>query len=291
MSQSTTAHWGAEAVDLQEASLPALKARFIVDRMPVVGRVLEIGSGDGKILRTLARHRPKLELSGCDVREPTQPPDVYAFRRMARDLPFEDRSLDAVLVVDVLEHLPDPRHMIAEAARVLRPGGHFIAFIPIEGEPLSFYELFRRLFGRDTYALTKEHIQAFTHRQARSLVQERFEIRDVRYAYHVLGQFMDAAFFAAARAKRLRDFWWGENVFYNPHMKNVGGRVGIMNKLFTAANRVANLESTLFARMRVGSAGVLVDAVSKTAADDKVSDRDGAADEAGARQGLSQASS
>jgi SAM-dependent methyltransferase len=266
MNASTTPHWGAEAVDLDEASLPALKARFVVDRLPHTGRVLEIGSGDGKVLRTLALHRPGLELNGCDVRDPTTPTDVYAFRRMDRDLPFESGSLDAVLVVDVLEHVPDPRHLIAEAARVLRSGGHFVAFIPIEGELLSFYEVFRRILGADTYVLTKEHAQSFTHRQARELIEERFEIREIRYAYHLLGHFMDAAFFAAARAKRLRDFWWGENVYYNPQMKDAGGGVGSLNHLLKAANRVAAFESTVLARKRAGSAGVLLDAVLRQAA-------------------------
>jgi SAM-dependent methyltransferase len=219
--------------------------------------VLEIGCGDGKVLRTLARHRPGLELNGCDVRDlPTQQ-DAYTFRRMERDLPYESGSMDAVLIVDVLEHVPDPRHLIAEAARVLRPGGELVAFIPIEGERLSFYEVFRRVLGRDTYAITKEHVQAFTHQSARSLVAERFDIRETRYAYHLLGHLMDAAFFAAARAKRLRAFWWSENVYYNPQMKDAGGGVGAMNHLLKLANRIAAFESTVLADRRAGSAGVL----------------------------------
>jgi SAM-dependent methyltransferase len=271
MTTTTTAHWGAEAVDLDEASLPSLKARFVVDRIITTGSVLEIGCGDGKVLRTLARHRPGLELNGCDVRESTQPPDVYAFRRMDRNLPFESGSLDAVLIVDVLEHVPDPRHLIAEAARVLGPGGQLIAFIPIEGERISFYELFRRLLGRDTYAITKEHVQAFTHNEARSLVAERFDIRETRYAYHLLGQFMDAAFFAAARLKRLRDFWWAENVYYNPHMRDAGGGVGALNQVLKVANRVAAFESTALAGMRAGSAGMLLDAARRDAVHERPS--------------------
>src|SRR5579884_4130658 len=167
-----TPRWGAAVVDLDEPSLPALKARFLVDHTPTRGRVLEIGSGGGKMLRTLARHRPELELHGCDVRLPADPPDVYHFHPIERDLPFPDGSLDLVLVVDVLEHVDDPRHLLAEAARVLSPGGRLLAFVPIEGEALSFYELFRRLLGRDTYVVTKEHVQAFTHEQARSLLGE-----------------------------------------------------------------------------------------------------------------------
>jgi SAM-dependent methyltransferase len=261
MVANATAHWGAEVVELEERSLPSLKARFVIERLPTTGRLLEIGCGDGKILRTVRAHKPDLELHGCDVREPSHAADVYAFRRMERDLPFEDQSLDVVLVVDVLEHVPDPRHLLAEAARVLRPGGRLLAFVPVEGEALSFYELFRRLLGRDTYELTKEHIQSFTHVEARALIAQRFDVLETRYAYHLLGQLMDAAFFAAARLKGLRDMWWSSNVFYNPDAKGMGGKVGAMNRFLVAGNVLAATESELLSRTRLGSAGVLVEAV------------------------------
>jgi SAM-dependent methyltransferase len=261
MDGQAAAHWGADAVDLRETSLPGLKARFAVERAPACGRVLEIGCGDGKILRTLARHKRGLELYGCDVREPTRRADVFEFQRMDRNVPFASASMDAVLVFDVLEHVPEPLHLIAEAARVLRAEGRLIAFVPVEGETRSFYELFRRLLGRDTYVVTKEHIQAFTHRAARSIIEDRFDIQDIRYAYHLLGHLMDASFFAAARARRLRDFWWQANVFYNPGMKNTGAGMSLMNRLLIVANAVAAVESTFLSRVRAGSAGILVDAV------------------------------
>ena len=41
-------------------------------------------------------------------------------------LPFRDRSFDAVVCMEVLEHVADPVMVVAEAARVLRPGGAFV---------------------------------------------------------------------------------------------------------------------------------------------------------------------
>lgn len=253
------AHWGAEAVDPRGRNLPSLKARFLVDHLPQSGRVLEVGSGDGKLLRTLAAHRPSLELHGCDVREPGTPPDVYEFRRMTDTIPTPDDSFDAVYMFDVLEHVPSPERVLAEAARVCRTNGKWLAFIPIEGEKLSFYELYRRALGDDTYELTKEHVQAFTHRGIRALSERYFELGDIHYVYHLLGQFMDATFFAAARARKLRAFWWNDNVYYNTQKQGVSAGSSALNRLLELGNWIAWAESSLLPRTRFGSAGILVE--------------------------------
>ncbi|HZR83306.1 MAG TPA: methyltransferase domain-containing protein [Candidatus Binatia bacterium] len=53
----------------------------------------------------------------------------------AERLPLADASLDVVSAFDLLEHVPEPRAVIAEAARVLRAGGLFLAATP---DPLVF---------------------------------------------------------------------------------------------------------------------------------------------------------
>jgi SAM-dependent methyltransferase len=45
-------------------------------------------------------------------------------------LPFEIGSFDTVLLTDVLEHIPEPTHLMSEIARILRPGGKLILGVP-----------------------------------------------------------------------------------------------------------------------------------------------------------------
>ncbi len=46
----------------------------------------------------------------------------------AMDLPFEDQCFDAVILHLILAVVPDSRRALAEAARVLRPGGRILIF-------------------------------------------------------------------------------------------------------------------------------------------------------------------
>jgi SAM-dependent methyltransferase len=48
----------------------------------------------------------------------------------AEELPYADGSFDVILLNEVIEHVDDDRQTIAEAFRVLAPGGHIIIYAP-----------------------------------------------------------------------------------------------------------------------------------------------------------------
>lgn len=89
----------------------------------------------------LARRLHGSRLARADVIVPDQP------------LPYADASFDLVVSMDVVEHVPDPRPWLAEALRVLRPGGSLFLTTPNYGSlslkliENSVLELIARLQG------------------------------------------------------------------------------------------------------------------------------------------------
>lgn len=116
------------------ALLRAVESRFYAD-LPIVGPVLDLGSGDGSFAaQTFGR---PLDV-GLD---PWRPPMAEARRRGAHAaltladgarMPFADASFNTVVSNSVLEHIPELDPVMAEVHRVLRPGGHFLFCGPNE---------------------------------------------------------------------------------------------------------------------------------------------------------------
>lgn len=104
----------------------------------VSGEVLEIGSGSGAMAAELLRRFPDVRLTATDyddsmvdvardrLREFGDRVDVK--QADATQLPFPDESFDAVLSFIMLHHVIDWEKALAEAVRVLRPGGRLLGF-------------------------------------------------------------------------------------------------------------------------------------------------------------------
>lgn len=77
---------------------------------------------------------------------------------MGEEIPWEDSSFDVVVADNVLEHLDRPTEVFTEVARVLRPGGRFLAktpnrthYMPLIARltPHGFHRWVNRLRGRE----------------------------------------------------------------------------------------------------------------------------------------------
>lgn len=95
----------------------------------VEGRLLDIGCGNKPLSRLLSS---TVEYIGLDY-----PPTVAKGYGGEADvfgdgqsLPFRGASFDAVTMLDVLEHVPQPERAFSEMVRVVRPGGVIITRTP-----------------------------------------------------------------------------------------------------------------------------------------------------------------
>lgn len=100
---------------------------------PLEGRrALDVGCGIGF-------YTQRLQEAGADAYGVDVDPEKVAEARQivanvqvapAEALPFPDGFFDMVLSHEVLEHVDDDRQAVAEAIRVLKPGGRLVIFVP-----------------------------------------------------------------------------------------------------------------------------------------------------------------
>jgi ubiquinone/menaquinone biosynthesis C-methylase UbiE len=96
-------------------------SRHLASAIPNRGTVLDIGAGDGQIAMALMRLRPDLKVEGVDI-VPRPRTLIPVTQYDGVRLPFADKSVDFVTIVDVLHHTTDPAAVMLEAARVARQG-------------------------------------------------------------------------------------------------------------------------------------------------------------------------
>lgn len=106
-------------------------------REALSGDVLEIGGGSGAMAERLARSYPGARITMTDV-DPEMVdaarvrlaslPNAGVRRADSTRLPYDDASFDVVVSFLMLHHVIDWEAAIAEAARVLRPGGRLIGY-------------------------------------------------------------------------------------------------------------------------------------------------------------------
>jgi len=100
-------------------------------RSPAGLRVLDVGCGAGDSIDLFRRLDPEVRWSGVDIEGSAEvgmrtrrDADFHTFD--GERLPFADAEFDLVWCKQVLEHVLDPPALLADVARVLRPGGVLI---------------------------------------------------------------------------------------------------------------------------------------------------------------------
>ena len=119
--------WHARREERFASHIPALPdsqvapIRQAFESLPADRRsVLDVGGGHGRWRALLGN---PTDYTIADVVAPPLDTDLTYVVGDAAALPFATGTFDLVLMIEVLQHLPDPARALAEARRVLAPGG------------------------------------------------------------------------------------------------------------------------------------------------------------------------
>ena len=110
--------------------------------LPRGARVADLGCGSGVFTELLQRQG--FQSVGLDISPKLielgrrKYPGLELIEGDAENLPFENASLDGVLLSGLVHHFPDPRRLAGEVRRVLRNGGRFVAFDPNRMNPFMW---------------------------------------------------------------------------------------------------------------------------------------------------------
>lgn len=206
--------WGDSEVSPTPGYLGGLRLRYCLDDLKGIhGKVLEVGCGGGGMSRAIQRHRPDLEVYGVDISRPALHAAINARGGVhyalgdAHQLPIKSSTYDAVVVLDVLEHLPNVRIALREVHRILKPSGLLHIYCPLEGDPRNLHGLLHRLGWRAKERLIG-HIQHFTEAELVSQLESvGFLPGKHRWSGHLLYQLADSLYFSflsLARQKKRR---------------------------------------------------------------------------------------
>jgi SAM-dependent methyltransferase len=129
----------------------------------LAGLIVDVGSAEGKVRCLLPTDSRYIALDYYETARGWYGtrPNVYGD---AQALPLTDGCADWVLLLDVLEHLPEPERCLQEIHRILKPGGKLVLQVPflypVHDAPLDFTRWtnqgLRELAGRHGFRVDNE---------------------------------------------------------------------------------------------------------------------------------------
>ncbi|HXF84804.1 MAG TPA: bifunctional 2-polyprenyl-6-hydroxyphenol methylase/3-demethylubiquinol 3-O-methyltransferase UbiG [Anaerolineales bacterium] len=147
-----------------------LRTQFIMEKLTTANpKILDVGCGGGILSEALAKAGARvtgLDLSEASLRVARQHAQSqglqidYRYESVQDVAEKEAETFDAVVCMEMLEHVPEPAKVVAACAKALKPGGHAF-FSTINRTPKAFLfaiiggEYILRLLPRGTHTYSK----------------------------------------------------------------------------------------------------------------------------------------
>lgn len=109
--------------------------------------ILDFGCGQGRFLQKLAKIHPVGRICGVDILDAPLgiPPGVtYAKQNLNSHIAYANESFDVVFALEVIEHIENPRFMVRDIDRILKPGGRLVITTPNNENIRGFVSLIVR---------------------------------------------------------------------------------------------------------------------------------------------------
>jgi 2-polyprenyl-3-methyl-5-hydroxy-6-metoxy-1,4-benzoquinol methylase len=153
--------------------------REIAPLLPATAsRILEVGAGAGATLKWLKSIYPQAETTAVELNlkmrdELQKNADLILIGAIDETLPLL-KSYDLILLLDVIEHLPDSGDTLQALVQLLKPGGRVIVSLPnIAHLSVSLPLLLKRRFTyRESGILDRTHVRFFVEDTAVKLLND-----------------------------------------------------------------------------------------------------------------------
>lgn len=130
--------------------------------------VLDFGCGPGSFLALLRDEFGFQDVHGLDInRDSAEIARRFYGIPVAGSIDELRRSVyDVVLLIEVIEHIPDPAQFLSKVATLIKPGGRLLITTPAVGNPIG-----RWLPAQCPHYVAPNHVSLFTQRSLRLLLE------------------------------------------------------------------------------------------------------------------------